>query len=291
MKQIIIIFLIIAMPLYSQDAVKDIDEYARKIKWDRLFDTFIKSQDKLINHNFIAASYGLANNVLPSITNTELPYTNSFALEYGFVRVDSNYNDNIKYYSSEFAFIEDNTNKIGPITHSALYNNDFSWGLGLRSGFSNFIDADSSDLFLLHSTAFMWSYMDYDGYNNTNNFFKKYDNQYKFGMRSVASVNWKWTNGLIFTFEYEHNNLYSQMEYGKWVGAWTIDFFLQRWIDLLDPIFIDELNEAYPFVRFFYKNAIAIIFSEIRKQQQFFPFSSDYSLLQRKFNLKLTYIF
>ena len=274
-----------------------------EIQFAPLFETFLTSQNNLINHTMISFSTGISFNILPEniIVNSNNMNTNklsnlqSFAFEYGFVRFDSAFKyDRLRAYSSEFAFIENNTNKFGIYKKamSTIYDNEFSFGVGLRSGFgikSN--EYQFFELYLLHSSAFNWTNFDYAQYENSK-FFTDFDNNTKFGFRGAASAELRLSKNLFLDLEYEHINIFSNMEYGKWFGSWTIDFIIQRWIDIFDPIFINRLEGyKYPFIKFFYKNSVAIILSELRNLQQFYPFKSDYSLLQRKLIFKIKFIF
>jgi hypothetical protein len=208
--------------------------------------------------------------------------------------LDSAYKLNrLRYYSSEFVFIEENTNKFGLFESEdeRVYTNLFRFGAGLTSGMGMQVsDVLQSEIYFLHSSSFVWSFNDYANYEPSD-FFQSYDGKYKFGNRGAASIEYRITNNFILDINYEHTNMFSGMEYGKWVGALAIDFVLQRWIDLLDPILANQIGYSYPFVRFFYKNAISIILSEIRNRHQFYPFYSDYSMLNRVLMLKLKFIF
>jgi len=265
-----------------------------RINWSKLFETFLYSQEKLVNHPMLSLSSGITVNNLPQKINISLPNTQFFNIEYGFVRIDSAfYLKDLRAYSSEFAFIENNSNVFGLFKRSPenLYVNNFSFGFGLNSGLGTKISETSNlELYFLHSTAFTWTNFDYDNFSD-NDFFRTFDENYKFGTKGIASLEARMNKNLFLILGYEHNNIYSGMEYGKFAGSWLIDLILQRWIDILDPIFIEKLGYTYPFVRFFYKNSIAIILSEIRNLQQFYPFSSDYSLLERRAILKLKFIF
>lgn len=266
-----------------------------KIRFDRLFETFLTSQKNLINHTMISFSTGGSFNILPETMNANnLTNLQSFGFEYGFVRFDSVFRQNkLRAYSSEFAYIESNTNKFGIYRKAvnSIYDNQFSFGFGLRSGFGLKVSKNNFyELYLLHSSAFSWTHFDYAEYQNSN-FFVNFDNNTKFGFKGTASAELRLSRSLFLDLEYEHNNIFSEMEYGKWFGSWTIDFVLQRWIDVFDPIFADKLGYQYPFIKFFYKNSIAIILSEIRNLHQFYPFKSDYSLLQRKLIFKMKFIF
>ena len=283
----------------DNDKISDViieEEYYRngRIDWGKLFEIFLHNQNKLVNRTMLSVSTGVTVNDLPSKLNLSLPHTQLFNIEYGFVRIDSAFGfDRLRSYSSEFAFIEDNTNVFGLFKRDAeaLYVNLFSFGAGLRSGYGTKLSETSDlELYLLHSTAFTWTTFDYSN-DPPNSFFDSYNKNYKFGTKGIASLSCKITKRLYLDLGYEHNNIYSGMEYGKWFGSWFIDLFLQRWIDILDPIFVQNFGYAYPFIRFFYKNSISIISSEIRNLQQFYPFASDYSLLERRFVLKFKFIF
>jgi hypothetical protein len=282
--------------LDSITLMADEDElYANEhINWHRLFDVFINSQNKLINHTMVNLNVGISSPSLPDKLNMEpLPTSNYFNFEYGFVRLDSAYRYNrLRSYSGEFAFIEQNTNDYGVFSSkNKVYANHFLWGAGLRSGYGTRLFDDSEmELYWLHSSAFVWTYSDYDQYSE-HPFFEAFDQEYKFGNRGAATIEYRVNNCFLIDLTYEHTNYYSGMEYGKWIGTWFIDFALQRWIDLLDPLFIKDLGYTYPFVKFFYKNAISIILSEARLIKQYFPFKSDYSLLDRRLGVGIRFIF
>ena len=286
--------------IFINNNLKDYFE-DNKVSFNRLFDSFLKSQENLVNHTMISFGTGLSLNVLPEKSNLNDILTNNqpFTFEYGFVRLDSAFRTkDLRAYSSEFVYIENNSNKFSFLTKTNrnIYDNQFSFGIGLRSGFGWKLPNINWELFLLHSSAFNWTHFDYDEYGNLkdesqSNFFNNFDEQTKFAFRGATSVELRSFKNLIFDLEYEHNNIYSEMEYGKWIGSWAIDFVLQRWIDLFDPIFVETLGQSYPFVKFFYKNSIAIILSEMRNSKQFYPFASNYSLLQRRFIFRLKFIF
>ncbi len=273
------------------------EEYTDKITFGRLFHTFIDSQEHLISHPMISFGTGISQNNLPNRLNiNSLHATNDFSFEYGFARIDSALSlQNIFAYSSELAYIESNTNKFGFFKKDAndVYDNEFSFGVGLRSGLGYKMNAANKlpkELYLLHSSSFLWSYFDYTGYN-PQPFFQTYDDNYKFGWKGAAVVEARFGKNFFLDFEYEHNNIYSGFEFWQWTGSWLVDNILQRWIDFFDPVFIDKLGYSYPFLKFVYKNSISIILSEIRMSKQYFPFNSDYSLLQRRFNIRLRLIF
>lgn len=272
------------------------DEYENeKIDVQKLFETFLNSQNKLVNHTVISFNTGISMNNLPDrLGEITLPVTQPITFEYGFVRIDSIFRlKNLRSYSSEYAFIENNSNDFS-LFHQKdgqTYNNNFGFGVGLRSGYGTKLsNKNELTLYWLHSTAFVWTYFDY-AMNPQNIFFNTFDEQYKFGNKGSATLSLKFTKNCFVNLEYEHNNMYSGMDYWKWGGSWFIDLILQRGFDLLDPVFVKDIGYAYPFVKFFYKNAISILLSEIRNTKQFYPFNSDYSLLERRLILKLKFIF
>ena len=263
-----------------------------KINWNDLYEFFFYSQKKLISQPMLSIEYGLSNFSLPTrIYPNSLPISNYFKLEYGFARIDSFLQlYNLRGYSSEFVFIEDNTNAYGLINtgEKNIYSNIFSFGFGLRSGYG--IDLFQTELYGLHTTAFIWSYYDYASYE-PNDFFRAYDDNWKFGNKGETSIEYRFSKNAIVSMNYMHINMYSDMEYWKWLGSWGIDILLQRWIDFFDPIFIDYFGYTYPVLKFFYKNAISIIFTEARGLKQFSPFNSDYSLIDRRLGVELKFIF
>jgi hypothetical protein len=297
----IILLLLFNIVLFSQSEyndstyfIDDSDYYINnKINWNKLFDFFLYSQNKLINHPMISVGGGLSfPNVSERILSNPLPLGNFLNLEYGFVRYDSSYPlKDLREYSSEFIFIEDNTNSYGlfDTKENELYQNIFSFGLGLCSGFGISLFDNTHQLYGLHSTAFIWSYFDYDVYPDAA-YFNTYQN-WKFGNKGTATIEYRFNDNINVDLEYEHINMYSGMKYGEWVGSWFIDLLLQRWIDILDPLFIDKIGYSYPIIKFLYKNSIATILSEARKIKQFYPFNSDYSLLERRIAIRLKFIF
>ncbi len=267
--------------------------YDDNIEINKLFETFITSQELLINKPFVNFSVGASKSFLPTKLDVKnLPRTNNFIFEYGFLRLDTNtLFPKMINYSSEYLYLETNTNTFGFVRKSSsdLYDNQFNFGVGMRSGLGYQIGNDK-ELYLLHSSAFLWSYFDYDSYSPSK-FFLSFDDNYKFGWRSAAGLELRLNKYLLLGLSYEHNNLYSGFEFDKWSGSWLVDNILQRWIDVLDPILIKEVGYNYPLLKFIYKNTVSIVLSEFRNNTQYYPFNSDYSLLQRKFNLNFKLIF
>jgi hypothetical protein len=255
---------------------------------------FVSNEQKLTNHPMLAATAGVSFNALPQKVGVQsLPTTNFFNLNYGFVRLDSAFRDErMRYYASEFIFIEENTNNFGLFNNDEkMYSNNFNFGGGLNSGYGLRVSNDSdAELYFLHSAAFIWSYLDYDQYV-PNDFFTKYDRQYKFGEQGTATISYRVNDFWFMDLEYSHTNFYSGMDYWKWLGSWGVDLVLQKWIDVMSPLFVKRFGSAYPIIHFCYKNAISIIMSEIRALKQFYPFDSDYSLLERRIGLKFKFIF
>lgn len=280
-----------------------LDNILQRPKISQLFEIFIKSQEKLVNSPMIAFSVGTSQNKLPTnMQSKKLGITNSFSLEYGFVRLDSaDIFTKLLQYSSEYAFIELNTNKFGILYDviDDLYDNEFAFGVGMRTGMGySFSNSKNINCYLLHSSAFSWTYFDYANYemlafNNPKmlSFFNAFDENYKFGWKGAATISITSGANLNIDLSYEHNNIFSGFEFSKWGGSWLIDNILQRWIDILDPVFIEELQYNYPLFKFIYKNAVSIILSEFRHKQQYYPFRSSYSLLQRRGVLQIRLIF
>ena len=263
-----------------------------KTSISELFHTFLTSQELLITKPFINFSTGFSDSFLPAKLHMDnMPRTNNFTFEYGFLLLDTNsIFPQIIDYSSQFAYIESNTNKYGFFKRNKLdlYDNQFNFGVGLRSGLG--YQTDAYELYLLHTSSFLWGYFDYDVYE-ASSFFNAFDNRYKFGWRGSAGLEFRFTKHLLLGFSYEHSNIYSGFEFLPWAGSWLVDNILQRWIDLLDPVFIKEIGYSYPLLKFLYKNTVSIVMSEIRNIKQYYPFNSDYSLLHRKLSINLKLFF
>ena len=271
----------------------------------RLADIFLFGQEKLVNHPFVNLDLGYCNSYLPkkiqilesdnvvnNISKNNISKTNSLNVEYGFIRLDTNeFYENLTAYSSEFAYIEFNTNKYFLFDNKLknnLYDNEFSFGVGRRTGMSQNIL--NRELYFLHTGAFLWTYFDYDGYME-NKFFRAFDENYKFGFRTIASAELRLSKYCILGTGYEQDNVYSGFEFGKWFGSWLIDNVLQRWIDFYEPVLVKEIGNVYPLLSFLYKSTVSFALSEIRKNKQYYPFNSDYSLLQRKLNINIKLVF
>ncbi len=285
----------------NKDTVDIYENIWQKPTTTQLFEIFLTSQEKLINNPMIAFSIGISQNKLPfSMQLESLGTTNSFSLEYGFTRLDSvEKKPKILEYSSEYAFIELNTNKFEVLNKSKkkLYDNEFGFGVGMRTGLG-YSTSGNLNFYLLHSSAFLWTYFDYANYDSLSNlsnkaerFFDRFDDEYKFGWKGAATISTQISKNLYIDISYEHNNIFSGFEFVTWSKSWILDNILQRWIDLLDPIFIEELKYSYPIFKFVYKNAISIVLSEFRHRRQYYPFKSDFSLLQRKGILHFRLIF
>ena len=265
-----------------------------EINWNKLFDILLYSQNKLVNHPMISISTGLSlPNLSDRVSSASLPTNNFFNIEYGFVRYDNPYRlKSINDFSSEFAFMEYNTNEYGLFNAkgNSGIQNIFSFGIGLRSGLGISLFNNNNQIYGLHSTAFTWSNFYYDNFPDDKHF-QIFHKNWKFGNKGIATVGYRFNTNINLDLEYEHINIYSGMEYGKWIGSWFFDLVLQRWIDILDPLFIEQMGETYPLIKFLYKNSIAIILSEARAIKQFYPFNSDYSLLDRRIGVKLKFVF
>ena len=265
-----------------------------KINWNKLFDIFLYSQKKLINHPMISFNAGLSfQDVSDRVLASSLPFNNFFNLEYGFVRYDAPYKvRELNEYSSEFVFIEYNSNNYGFLetNENELTQNLFSFGMGLRSGLGVSLFDNINQIYGLHTTAFTWSVFNYDAYTD-DKYFNTFHKNWKFGNKGTATIEYRFNDNVNLNLEYDHINVYSGMEYGKWIGSWFFDLLLQRWIDILDPLFVEQMGLTYSVIKFLYKNSIAAILSEARKMKQFYPFNSDYSLLQRRIGIRIKFVF
>ncbi len=280
-----IIILLSQVALYSEEE----NEYRVR---DLLTHFFI-DEDKLENLVTLRFYYGPINTDLGLLGKDGIATSYNARIDYGFSRIKEyrTYPD-LFSHSSEFAFISNISSHLKPqfISKDGLTMDVWRFGFGIRNGMG-FNYENNRKLFLTHASSIAWTRIDFEVISQENRDATKqliFDEITKFGTVYSGGIDYRLADFLNISAEYEHSLVFENFTYSGYLGAWMTDNILQRWIDFLDPIFIKEFGNNYPTMKWFYKNAVSILLSEIRSQRGTFPFGSHPALSFRGFNISLT---
>jgi len=285
----ILIALLIAI-IYPSNTICD-DENEYKVR-DLLTNFFI-DEDKLENLVTLRFGYGIIDTELGFIGDDGIATSYNARIDYGFSRIKEykTYPD-LFSHSSEFTFISNISSHLKPrnIPKDGLTLDAWRFGFGIKNGMGYNLN-NGGKVFLSHASSIAWTRIDFEVISHNQRDAKKqliFDEVMKFGNVYCGGIDYRLADFLNFSAEYEHSLVYENFTYSEYLGAWMTDNILQRWIDFLDPILIKEFGNNYPAMKWFYKNAVSILLSEIRSQRSTFPFASHPSLSFRGFNITLT---
>jgi len=117
-----------------------------------------------------------------------------------------------------------------------------------------------------------------------------YENTFRFGISMEAGAGFQVTKEFEITVAYEREVVYRRCQFGKWLGSVVTEGAGQWVVDhILRPIRHWSPQTA-PVIRFLLKNGLSFAFYQLRRDQMFFPFSSESPLSDDSFTVGMTVV-
>lgn len=278
-------YLILFILLFPYQIIAQFDDEPRIIDF---FQNYYSKPNHVENQYFLNINYGLV--FYDKFNQSE--FTNHYSIEgmYGFFRVDARLNQkNVFRFASDYAFLGNTTTDFKYLDESinGIESDAWRFGFGISDGFGyNF--GKYSNLYLMHSSDWIWSRMDQPLNPEA---LRKFDEVFRFGNRYKGGFRLQLYKGFNTDIEYEHTLVYPAHVVPQWLGMWLIDNILQRWFDYFEPEWFSIFGRHYPWIRFIYKNALSAILYDFRQEEMYFPFESDQPLSLRTYKIGVTFIF
>lgn len=289
---ILLIFLLI--PNYIRaDSGKDFFSFFHSLEGERVenYPVFsIWSGISECNDNF------LTKNQYPKNEQTFAPLFN-YGIEYGFKRYISNRDyKNLFLHSGERVFLESTSAGMKPssLKFDGLTIDGWKFGFSTDNGFGLFIDKKNiNSLEFHHQTSFVWNRFDFENFNKYNIIeprIHNFDEKYKFGIDYSTMLSFSLFQFATLDLQYQRSLIYPDFQFGSWFGSFILENALQRAPDFFDKVLYNKLGKEYFIYKFIYNSLVSFLYSEIKKEHSFAPFSSDPSLTLQSINLRITFV-
>ena len=288
----IIFFLILILSFfttYSDELVIESES-----RWELFLKNFYSKPDYVKNQTLLSAFYGRSFTDINQKNITNFSDIHNLDFYYGFIRVNEKikYKDNFQH-QGEYVFLGNtSTNfKTFQFDVKGIVTDSWRFGFGLNDGYGVYFLGNK--LFLNHSTAFTWIRIDVDYFSGDSldiNFIKRFDERFKFGSLYSAGITYQLYDFINLDFNYEHSYYFPNYEFLPWFGSWIFDNILQRGPELFQREIEAELDDYYPYFKLIYKNLISLITTELRRQNGYFPFSSESTLNYDTFKIGIVLI-
>ncbi len=266
--------------------------------WDYFRDNFYGKPSYVESRPVIKFNFGLDNpstNKLPNIVDFKNTY--SFNFHYGFLRIDDEIEElpGIFKHSSEYTYLENISSTFKNFDNPSIGTNTDTWGFGfgLEDGFG--IKSGNERLYLLHSSGFSWTHIDFDiaDIENDERFavLKPFDERLKSGMFYSGGLRYEFIERFAIDLKYRKNLIQSDFIFEDWFYSWLFDNITQRWIDYFEPDFIEIFGENYIWMKFIYKNALSFLIYQMRENNAHYPFNGENTFYYDSFKLGLVFYF
>lgn len=283
-KKIIIYIIILSLKIFAYDE----DD----TNWDYFRDNFYGKPAYVENKPLIKFNFGLDNpatNNLPGIVDFKNTY--SFNFHYGFIRLDDEIESlpGIFKHSSEYTFLENISSTFKNFDNPSIGTNTDTWGFGfgLEDGFG--IKSGNERLYLLHSTGFSWTHIDFDITDIENDprftVLKPYDERIKSGMFYSGGLRYEFIERFAIDMKYRKNIIQSDFIFKEWFYSYLFDNITQRWIDYFEPDFIEIFGKNYIWMKFIYKNALSFLMYQMRENNAHYPFKGKSAFYYDSFKI------
>jgi opacity protein-like surface antigen len=266
--------------------------------WEYFKKNFYGKPAYVVNHPVVKLNFGLDNpatNRLPSIVDFKNTY--SFNFHYGFLRLDDEIEEltDIFKHSSEFTFLENTSSTFKNFDNPSIGTNTDTWGFGfgLEDGFG--IRYGDERLYLLHTTGFSWTHIDFDivDVENDERFIslKPFDEKIKFGTFYSGGLRYEFIKRVAIDLRYRKNLIQSDFILDSWFYSYIFDNITQRWIDYFEPDFIQIFGKNYIWMKFVYKNALSFLIYQMRENNAHYPFNGKNTFYYDSFKIGLVFYF
>lgn len=231
--------------------------------------------------------------------SSKIDFKNTYSINfnYGFIRINDDLEklpNNFKH-SSEFVFLENISSTFKNFKNSSSGSHTDTWGFGfgLQDGFGHKFP-NNQKLFLMHSTGFTWTHIDFDVPNPENNELYypliPFDDKIKFGMFYSGGLRYSFEDKFGVDFRYRKNLVHRGFEFDEFLYMYLFDNLTQRWIDYFEPDFMDIFGEDYIWIKFIYKNALSFMIYNLRENEYYYPFEGKIPFVFDSFKIGITYI-
>ncbi len=238
------------------------------------------SNEKNVNIPIVDFSYGPEKLSFNSGFNSLFEGNYSTEIQYGYIRYDKDIAKlGFIYFSSERAFlgstssrfkltpVDDLTIKTDIYRYGGLYNNGFGYG------------TEGSKFLFSHSSAIVWTESDVENFafnDPDNQLLTEFEDENNFGMFYTSGVNYTFGNGATsIELRYRHNVVWTDFQFGNWIGSWAIENALQRAPDLFHQSMIEQFGGYYPLMYHAYKTLISYFIYERRGKSTYWPFKGS----------------
>lgn len=288
----LVIFFLTLFEILAKDSLEvyqpsSFEKFIRRFEYSKNVD----------NKNLIEIQYGYS---IFSYPNKEVKsrLSNIFLVEirYGFERIEDNYHlSHFPYLSSESVFLGNYSSHMslkqwldgGKTTDNWRFGFDYRNGLGYNLN-------QNSKLIFYHSGNIVWSKIDFENPGETQGEQKRFDvfdEEYKFGSSFGTGISFFPSQYLSLNCGYEHSLVFSQHLVFKWMLSSFTELATQRTIDYFAVDYINKFPKFYPIVNLIAKNAVSLLFYELRRKQMNWYFSTTEPINYDSFKIGITYIF
>ena len=239
------------------------------------------SNEKNTNIPIVDFSYGPEKLSFSSGFNSVFEGNYASEIQYGYIRYDKEIAKlGYIYFSSERAFlgstssrfkptpVDDLTIKTDIYRYGGLYNNGFGYGT-----------EEGSKFLFSHSSAIVWTESDVENFafnSSDNELLAEFEDENNFGMFYTSGVNYTFGNGVTsLEVKYRHNVVWTDFQFGGWIGSWAVENVLQRAPDLFHETMIKEFGGFYPLMYHAYKTLVSYYIYEKRGESTYWPFDGS----------------
>jgi len=267
------------------------------IEFNFLLDRFLNVPKNTDNSPTIGINFGMAWLSLPKYVFSEkFGPTFSIKASYGFTRFTTEKNiDYIKYYASEFGYIEALSSHLKPPEwkESNIFSDNWRFGFGYRNGFS-YMKGSSASSTLYHGGSLDWTQSTFEYFPEAADeaaLLRKFDQQIRFGTSYQLGLMYNVIGPINLNAEYVHSIVFPGFDLGKWAPGAASELILQRAIDFYSYLLLKEHQKLGPVYIFILKSALSAFLYEFRTRNMFFPFSSETPLSFRHLKAGFTLVF
>lgn len=238
-----------------------------------------QSQNVQINNNYLSLAYGTSNLLSDYSFQKSLSKAFNFKIEYGFLRIGPTDEDFILYLASEGAYLGNVSSHLKPKSweNSGLLFDAWAFGFNYKNGYGYKFN-DVFQLFLLHYGSLDWKKIDFETFSENesiNKNLKGYNQDFRFGTSYESEIRAILSNFLMFQINYSESLLFRRHLFGIWTLSALGELILQRGIDVLIPELINYIPNFQPILNFAIKTFVSAIIYNKRKNNAYFPFSSE----------------
>lgn len=252
-------------------------------------------EEKLTNHPIISLWYGTTINDNTLLLQGE-NFTNTYNLgiEYGFVRVKNDKTTNPYYlHFGERVFFENQSSHLKPRNWKTNGKTIDGWIFGLKAIDGLGIISQNLGIEFQHSSSLIWTRFDFEDYFKnivTNSKIQKFDQQYKFGRDFGYGLSFQFHTNFQVGLTLNHNFIYPEFEFEKWITSYLFEIGLQKWMDFFDTNFQEQFGSNYWAYKYIYKSIVSTLIAIAMKEKPYLFFKTDRAFYNNSFIVKISYI-